>query len=385
MGHSKQVTRALHCRKRSTWLQNLDKAGALKLWHPWAMREIHSEKGTIAIAFVHEALVCLRARGIDERDVLKAAGIAPELLASPQARVSSAHYGQLWHRIAQTIGDEFFGMDSHPMRPGCFTLMCHSLIHADTLERALRRALRFLNSVLDDWQAELQVVGETASVLLCDRNLAAADSLSPPKVAFSYGTYLLMVHGLACWLIGRRIPLEHASFRCPEPAFSDEWRILFAQDLRFNQDYSGVSFASSFLAMPNVQNERTMKVFLRQAPANFLVRYKNSESATAQIRRKLREIPPEAWPDFAVLATQMNLSQATLRRRLDREGVRYRMILDDLRRDMAIGYLGDNHLAILEIAFALGFTELSAFYRAFKKWTGIAPGQYRAAQKPDST
>jgi hypothetical protein len=76
------------------------------------MREIHGEKGTIAIAFVDEALACLRRRGIDERPILQAAGISPELLAWPQARVSSAHYGTLWHGIAQVIDDEFFELDS---------------------------------------------------------------------------------------------------------------------------------------------------------------------------------------------------------------------------------------------------------------------------------
>src|SRR5574343_1177380 len=143
-----------------------DKASACDLWHPSAMREIHGEKGTISIAFVDEALACLRRRGIDEGPILQAAGISPELLAWPQARVSSAHYGTLWHGIAQVIDDEFFGLDSHPMRPGSFTLMCHTLIHAETLERALRRALRFFNLILDDWQAELRVEGAQAQIVL---------------------------------------------------------------------------------------------------------------------------------------------------------------------------------------------------------------------------
>ena len=343
------------------------------------MHTTQCEKGTIAIAFVHEALACLYTRGIDADRLLHEAGIAPELLSLPQARVSSVHYGQLWHGIAQSIGDEFFDLDSHPMRPGSFTLLCHVLIHADTLERALRRALRFLNSVLDDLQGELQLEGEVAHVILRERMLE--EGVAPgPKVAFAYGTYLLILHGLACWLIGRRIPLSHACFRCAEPSYSDEWRVLFVQDLRFEEAYSGITFSSAFLAMPNVQNEQTMKRFLRQAPANFLVRYKNSDSLTAQIRLRLRGTSPILWPNFSTLAGQMHLSQATLRRRLEREGACYRTILNNLRCDLAIGYLGERELAMSEIACALGFTEVSAFYRAFKKWTGIAPGQYRTAQ-----
>ena len=56
--------------------------------------------------------------------------------------MSSAHYGLLWHGIAQALDDEFFGMDSRPMKAGSFTLLCYSVLQCETLERALRRALR---------------------------------------------------------------------------------------------------------------------------------------------------------------------------------------------------------------------------------------------------
>ncbi len=334
----------------------------------------NTEKGTISISFVEEALVCIRERGLDAETLLRQAGISPELLGSPQARVSSTHYGQLWHGISQTLDDEFFGMDSHRMKAGSFTLLCHSLIHADTLERALRRAMRFLRVVLDDLAGELHCDGSVARIVLKD-----VRGEEQPKRAFAYGTYLLMLHGLACWLVGRRIPVLRADFRCPEPAFSDEWRILFAQELGFDQPHSGISFPIDYLAMPNIQNERTMKEFLRSAPANFLVKYKNSTSLSAKIRRRLREMPPSAWPDFATLAQQFHASAATLRRRLDDEGQSYRSILDDLRRDLAITLLSDTQQGITEIAAALGFAEPSAFHRAFKKWTGARPGEYRCA------
>jgi AraC-like DNA-binding protein len=337
------------------------------------------EKGTISIAFVQEALVCLKEHGIDERVMLMQAGISPELLTAPQARVSSSHYGVLWHSIAQSLDDEFFGLDSHRMKAGSFTLLCHSLIHSDTLERALRRALRFLRLVLDDFAGELEIENGIARIRVKDRRNPLSDETFPPKRAFAYGTYLLMLHGLACWLVGRRIPLINADFRCEEPSFSSEWRILFSQNLNFSQPDSGIVFSADYLAMVNVQNERTMKEFLRSAPANFLVKYKNSASLSAQIRRRLRQLSPAAWPDFATLAKQLNLSQATLRRRMDDEGESYRNILDDLRRDLAIGLLSDSRKNLAEIAETLGFSETSAFHRAFKKWTGARPSEYRSA------
>lgn len=344
---------------------------------PASTEKPSSERGTIAIAFVHEALACLPAHGLAPHELLHRAGIAPELLSAPQARVSSPQYGQLWHHIAQAIDDEFFGMGSHPMRSGSFTLLCHALIHADTLERALRRALRFLRLVIFDLEGELLLEGEHARIVVHDRTLE-------PKRAFAYGTYLLMLHGLACWLIGRRIPLLRAEFRCAEPYFSDEWQVFFSENLLFNQAQSGMVFERAFLALPNIQNERTMKEFLRYAPANFLVKYKNSEGLAARIRRRLREIPPEAWPDCDTLARQFHTSTATLRRRLEKEGITYRGILDGLRRDLAICHLSDGQLSMAEIAAQLGFTETSAFYRAFKKWTGLAPGQYRRHLPPIS-
>ncbi|MDE2372555.1 MAG: AraC family transcriptional regulator [Burkholderiales bacterium] len=333
------------------------------------MSQRHAEKGTIAIDFVDEALVCIRDAGLDAAAILTAACISPELLASPQARVSSSQYGQLWHLIAETLDDEFFGMDRHRMKQGSFTLLCHAVIQADTLERALRRALRFLRLVLDGIEGELRVEDGVARIVLQDRG--------PPQRAFAYGTFLLMLHGLACWLVGRRIPLHAADFRCAEPRYSGEWRVLFAQQLNFDRETSGIAFDADYLALPNIQNERTMKAFLRSAPANFLVKYKNSASLSARIRRRLRELPPAAWPEFDALAQQFHASAATLRRRLDDEGESFRSIMDGMRRDLAISMLCDTRHPIVEIAAELGFAEASAFHRAFKKWTGTRPGEYR--------
>jgi len=229
--------------------------------------------------------------------------------------------------------------------------------------------------VLDDLACELVRDGKEARIILRD----AGD----PKRAFAYGALLMMLHGLGCWLVGRRIPLHSAHFRCAEPSFAPEWAVLFTHTLLFDQDCSGISFPSEYLAMENVQTEKSMKDFLRSAPANFLVKYKNSTTLAARIRRMLRDIPPPDWPDFNQIADQFHASPATLRRRLAEEGQSYRGIMDELRHDLAITLLSNTDRSVFDIANDLGFAEPSAFYRAFKKWTGSRPSQYRLVPVPE--
>ena len=162
----------------------------------------------IAVGFVDEALDCLRQRGIAVEPVLATAGLPP-VVNEP---LSAEQYGALWLAITDAIDDEFFGMGGRPLRPGGFTLLCHSILHAGTLEQALHRALRFLRVALDDPRGELVVDNGLAQILLKDDG--------GPKSAFAYRTYWILVHGITCWLVGRRIPLRLVDFRCAEPSRS---------------------------------------------------------------------------------------------------------------------------------------------------------------------
>ncbi|MBB6287525.1 MULTISPECIES: AraC family transcriptional regulator [unclassified Pseudomonas] len=86
------------------------------------------DKGTTSIALVHEALYSARQRQLDLTAALANADFDPQLLNAPKARVSATSFARLWVEIANLLDDEFFGIDSHPMRRGSFKLMCHALL-----------------------------------------------------------------------------------------------------------------------------------------------------------------------------------------------------------------------------------------------------------------
>ena len=329
------------------------------------------ERGTIAICFVEEALQAVRARGLDAEALLLEVGISPSLLEAQQARVSTAQYGALWRSIAQALDDEFFGLDSRRMKLGSFAMLCRAVVHCTTLEKALRRALRFYGLLLDDFGAALSRRGDTAKIALDDRTPHTSQRV------FAHEALLIMLYGLACWLIGRRIPILLTEFAYPEPAHSAEYRIMYSSRLSFGQPNTAITFDSEYLDQPVIQDEQSVKEFLRIIPENILVKYKNTNSLTAKIRRRLRQTLPHELPDFEVLARELHTASATLRRRLHEEGESYQSIKDQLRRDVAITYLSHSDRSVTDIALELGFAEPSAFHRAFKKWTGASPGEYR--------
>jgi|SRR5271165_1737312 len=329
------------------------------------------EPGTIAICFVAAALESVRARDLNADELLIKVGLSPSLLEVPQARVSAKHYGQLWRLVACTLDDEFFGQDSRRMKSGSFAMLCYSVVGCKSLGSALERSLRFYGLILDDISGALARDAGEATITLRARQAGNGQR------TFAHEVLLMLLHGVACWLVGRRIPILRAEFAYPEPVHSAEYRLMYCTDLTFDRPFTAIVFESHYLDLPIVQNEHSVKEFLRTAPENILVKYKNGSSLSARIRRRLRQLLPGEVPDFETLAAELNMTTATLRRRLNEEGTSYQGIKDQLRRDLAISYLSHSDRSVMDIALELGFSERSAFHRAFRKWTGASPGEFR--------
>ena len=319
----------------------------------------------IAPIFVEEALDCLRRKNMAADDLLAFVGL-PKRIESP---ISPEAYGALWRAITDRMGDEFFGLGGRAMVPGAFTLMGHAVLHAKNLRKALPRALRFLGVTIVDPRGELLVANGVAQIVLSDAGA--------PRSAFAYRTLWILLHGLACWLVGRRIPLRLVDFRCPEPERGADHRLFFGAPVRFGQEVSRLAFDEFFLDLPIARSERALKQFLRGAPANLLVRHRYDAGLAANIRDRLRRQKPVDWPVVDEMARALGMPNSTLRHRLGQEGQSFGEIKEEVRRDLAIALLLKGERNVGDIALELGFSEPSAFYRAFRKWTSKSPGAFR--------
>jgi len=327
---------------------------------------------TIASHFARAALGGARRRGYDYSALLQQLGISTELLNEPRARIAPEQFTALLQLLWQALDDEYLGFGHGPSKPGTFAMMCHTLIHCRTLEKALHRGLLFYSLFPAAPRLTLTREDEMTRLSLDDSTFWDPDH-------FLTESLLVIWHRLGSWLIGQRIRLEQATFSYPRPEHGAEYDLLFPCPLVFSTDNSSLLFHSRYLSMPLLQDEPTLKHFLERSPADLLSRPDDGDSLSSQLRRLLGR-DSTRWPDLEAAAQHLHISPQTLRRHLREEGSSFQGLKDQLRRDIAIYHLGRADLSLQQIAEQLGFSEPSAFHRAFKKWTGLTPGAYRAQE-----
>lgn len=330
------------------------------------------QKDTVSIYFLRAAVARLSPAA--KARVLQSASISAELLLSDTARVTAASFANLWLAVANELDDEFFGLCEQKMKVGSFALLCHSVLHSRNLGQAITNILRGFAIFLEDIKGTLTVEGEQATISMTNHIALPASRL------FAEETYLVMLHGLMCWLAGKRLSPSSVEFSGAEPAYWREYAIMFSKNLSFGAPVTKIRFSAKLLALPVVQNATTLKTFLRHAPQSVFLKYKNPSGWTMKLRRQLRlSLGGAQWPTMEDVALALHVTPTTLHRRLEAEGSNYQSVKDDFRRDAGIEYLSNTQRTIAEISELLSFQDVSAFRRAFKAWTGVQPSYYRGS------
>lgn len=330
-----------------------------------------SEKDTISMHLVREALLQACPEPQAAAALLARAGIDAERLELPEARVSAEAYARLWRLLARYCNDEFFAMDPRGLRRGSLAFLCRAAMAQPTLGEGLDTALTFLGLMLEDLQPALVRQQSLAEIVISEPRQA-------PRRAFTYFTLWMIVHGVGCWLAGRRLRIMAVELRCAEPQFCDDYRVMFSQTLHFCRPRTRMIIAADCLDMPLRRAPEELQRFLAEAPGNILVKYRDPTSFGWRIRNDLLRGDPCTWPDVDTVARQLCVSPATLRRRLADEGQTVQGLKDSVRRELAVAWLAQNEPSLGEVAERLGFADSSSFYKAFRKWFGCNPGAYRA-------
>lgn len=333
---------------------------------------------TVGIWQIERMLLGARRQGLDMDRILRLAGIPKVLLGSPIARVSQAQCAALIRVLMRVLRDEFWGLCNHRVRIGTFAEACRVMVDCKTLGDALRAGLRYYHMMLDDFVARLHVDGGVAAIVLVDRRRW------DERHSYAHSAFLFWCTGLMSWLAARRVPLRQVRLRNVKTSYNTDTCRMFESEVLYGESRAGLSFDSKWLELPVIQNQHTLASFLKSVPSSLLVKFRDQTSATERTRLLLQRHIGSLVLTLDEVSAMLAMTPQTLRRRLHKEGCGFQGIKDDLRRDMSIEYLASTDLPLLVIAEKVGFSETSAFHRAFKSWTGVAPGEYRRAAKEDT-
>jgi AraC-like DNA-binding protein len=324
---------------------------------------------TIPIAFVRNMLSGVHLRGVPGDPFLADAGISPDLLSEVSARVTADQYVALLRILIERLDDEAIGLLSRPLKQGSYALIARSALGANTLEVAQRRIARTFRLLQDDVLLEPVRAGALAGFAL---HFVDQETTRPD---FLHELLLRVFWRLLAWLVGGRLPAARFDFAFESPPYAGSYGKVFPAPLQFGQMQSAFWFDAALLQQPVRRDEAALRTFLAEAQANIIVP-RRDDVISSRVRNHLQRTQP-AWPDLAATAEALHMADSTLQRRLAADGTSFQSLKDELRRDLAIVRLNTSAVPLAALAFELGFADSGAFQRAFKKWTGSAPGAYR--------
>lgn len=327
-----------------------------------------SVSASITQAVLHAA----QRLGLERAPLLDACGLAEHQLVDPDARVPFAVQERLWQLLGErlAVAEPGLALGRH-LAPGPFSVLGYLLQSSATLGDALAAGLRYQRLVGEGGELLLDVDDGADELRLIYRPLHPHLPATRTRVLALMTFWAQMMVPLLdeCRLL--RVDFGH-----PQPPELDAYREVFDCPLRFDTADYALVLPASLRGAALIQANPPLQQLLRQHAEALLARLP-SEGLVARVVTLLGAQLAHGEPDRAELARTLHLSERTLQRRLAEEGSSYQQLLNDTRRQLAERHLRDGHLPAAEIALLLGYSEPSVFFRAFRHWTGLTPGEFR--------
>ncbi|MFP8779628.1 AraC family transcriptional regulator [Hydrogenophaga sp. RWCD_12] len=328
------------------------------------------------MAFVKAIVRAFELRGLSPRAALDAAQIAPADLGRSGARITALQMEWLSAAAMQALDDEGLGWFDRPLPWGSYGMLARASLSAPTLGVALKRWCRHHGLLTRDITLAVVTQGDEARITLTEHRPPGGPDGGDALREFCFVSVLRNIHGLACWFVDSRIPLLGASFPFAAPPHADAFRVLFDGPTRFGADEASIRFDARYLALPIKRDEAAMNQMLQRALPIQVRPYRRDRLLVQRVRQVLSNQPQDAH-NADDLAALLHISARTLHRQLKEEGATLQALKDEVRRERAMSLLQRTTKPIKQIAEAAGFQNEKSFIRAFRGWTGLAPGEWR--------
>lgn len=342
------------------------------------MKPARVRLGDLSVGSVLSLAAALRERGHDPQPLLAQYDLDPARLGEPRARLSIPRYMRLGHAAMQLCGDPSLGLDmgrlSHIAQVG---LAGVTAAQAPTVREAARTLIRFEPLYAANYRGQSRFEEDADGAWLCFYSISPYNAYNRFVVDALLAGWLCQLGALA----GQPLQAQRVEIEFPAPEYAERYTPLFGCPVEFAAETNRLRLDRATLALRNPAHcPSTWNHLLALCEAE-LEQLTRTRSLRERITLLLGPLLHGREPDLEEIARRLQMPSWTLRRRLAEEGTRFRDILNDTRRDLAMTYIRDTELSFGEIAYLLGFTSAEAFQRAFKRWSGQTPGEFRRATR----
>jgi AraC-like DNA-binding protein len=332
-------------------------------------------RATILAATTNHLLRRAVREGLDERRLLVTAGIDTALLRDDLARIPRDADTALWHAIERALADDTFGLRfAQDLTAEAFGPVGFYAMSGGTIGEALARSVRYHHVVKDDVDVRATLV---------ERALHVEQILPPDQAPWSrpIGDYAIASYvSLARRWTGVRITPREVRFRHGAPRDRGAYERFFGCPVWFDQPATAIVLDRETLEIPlstaQPEFDRYLERLVREAVSP-LERRDLVADARAAIKEALLHDRTVSLP---VVARRVGASSRTLQRRLESAGLTFQSAVDEVRRAIALPLLTATDLSVEEIGERLGYSDVAAFRRAFRRWTGVPPAVVRRGE-----
>ena len=325
----------------------------------------------VSISVLAQLVRYLTHLGADIPAVLRAAGADPEILARPDRQIPVEQYVAIEEQAARTTGDPCFGLHMGEFfEPGHWSILGYMMMNCRTLGEAVEKSARYQKIIGNLIGSRFQLGLKKVKIILTVPRHAPVLSRHCFEAVFSSSIRMIRV------LTGKQYCPLAVGFSYPAPASPDEYLRVFGCPVLFGQKNTFMTvktdLAGTPVLTPNVQMLERFENYARE----YLAELESPAKTTQEVIRIILEQLDSRNLSVAGVAEKMHMSVRTLQGRLKEEGEVFSDLLQRTRVRLAKKYLRENY-TVEDITYLLGFTEASVFRKAFKKWCGQTPREFR--------
>lgn len=315
----------------------------------------------------------------DPDAILAEVGIATDVLEDPDARITLAQEDALWNAMAAACQDPLFGLRAAVRIPhGAFGAIEYVTRSAETWGDAMRNLVRYNQLIHDVAVLELERTAE--GIRLTHRFRGHRRGASLHAIDFTFAT-IVELSGQLVGAPSREIA-RHVSFRHPKPNDSRPYREVFGVTPEFGARADALTFPASLESRAVLNADPALQEVMRRHADHLMSVLPEPESDLVErVRETIWSCLNQGEADLASVASRLHMSVRTLQRRLRHAGTSFTTLRRAMRREAAQVMLREQSRSVAEIAWLLGYSEPSAFHRAFKRWTGESPARWRTRQR----